>query len=344
MTDRRPVARQAGLLIVSFVATLAILSGLLAVISGRGRATGASPSPPPGPSAPGGVAIVPSAAPRTTSSPSSQSNWPTAATDPVLVGAGEIGECGPSGDEETAKLVDGIGGTVFTAGNNAYPNGTAGQYAMCYGTSWGRFEARTRPAVGNLDYQTDGALGYRGYFGPAATNADRKTWYSYDLGVWHVVVLDSTCAKIGGCDSASPEGQWLAADLAASKAHCTVAIWNQPRFSSGEHGDDVGVESFWQALYAVGADVVVNAHDHDFERFKPQTPAGVVDAARGIREFVVGTGGTPLGTFGHIKPNSEIRASVSQGVLKLTLHPAGYDWQFISTTGAFSDSGSATCH
>ena len=344
MTDRRPIARQAGLLIVSFIATLAILAGLLAVVSGRGRATAGSPSAPAVPAAAtgvGGVAIAPTPTRATTSSPSIE---PTAATDPVLVGAGEIGECGPSGDEETARLIDGIGGTVFTTGNNAYPNGTAGQYAMCYGTSWGRFEARTRPAVGNVDWLTEGALGYRGYFGPAASNADGKTWYSYDLGRWHVIVLDSTCAKIGGCDSASPEGRWLAADLAASRARCTVAIWNQPRFSSGEHGDDVDVEPFWQALYAAGADVIVNGHDHDYERFKPQTPAGEVGLEQGIREFVVGTGGTPLGTFGPSNPNSEIRVSVSQGVLKLTLHPQAYDWQFIPTTGSFSDSGSAPCH
>ena len=340
MTDRRSLARQAGLLIVSFIATLAILTGLLAVVSGRGRAPGSSP-PAPAVTTGGGVALLPTPPPGSVSSPS---NAPTTATDPVLVGAGEIGECGPSGDEETARLIDGIDGTVFTTGNNAYPNGTAGQYAMCYGTSWGRFVARTRPAVGNVDYQTEGALGYRGYFGPAATNADGKTWYSYDLGRWHVVVLDSTCARTGGCDGASPEGRWLASDLAASKAHCTVAIWNQPRFSSGEHGDDVDIEPFWQALYAAGADVVVNGHDHDYERFKPQTPAGEVDVEKGIREFVVGTGGTPLGAFGPSEPNSEIRVSVTQGVLKLTLRPQGYDWQFIPTTGSFSDSGSAPCH
>jgi acid phosphatase type 7 len=341
MTDGRSIARQAGLLIVSFIATLAILTGLLAVVSGRGRSPASSPPAAAVATGVGGVAVAPPSTPAVTSSPS---NAPTAPTDPVLVGAGEIGECGPSGDEETAKLIDGIDGTVFTTGNNAYPNGTAGQYAMCYGTSWGRFEARTRPAVGNVDYQTDGALGYRGYFGPAATNAEGKTWYSYDLGRWHVVVLDSTCAKIGGCDGASPEGRWLAADLAASKARCTVAIWNQPRFSSGEHGDDVDVEPFWQALYAAGADVVVNGHDHDYERFKPQTPAGELDLEKGIREFVVGTGGTPLEAFGPGKPNGEIRVSVTPGILKLTLRPQGYDWQFIPVTGSFSDSGSAPCH
>jgi hypothetical protein len=343
MTDPRPLPRQVGLLIVSFIATLAILTGLLAIVSGRGPRASTSPSGPP---VVGGAEVLPS--PRS-SSPGSMSAptatvQPTAATDPVLVGAGEIGECGPSGDEETAKLLDGIGGTIFTVGNNVYPNGSAGQYAMCYGTSWGRFESRTRPAAGNVDWQTEGALGYRGYFGPAATNADGKTWYSYDLGRWHVVVLDSTCARTGGCDGASPEGRWLATDLAANHARCTVAIWNQPRFSSGEHGNDLEVEPFWQALYSAGADIVVNAHDHDYERFKPLTPAGVVDIEKGIREFVVGTGGTPLGTFGPSKTNSDIRASVSQGVLKLTLHPGGYDWQFIPTSGAFSDSGSAPCH
>jgi acid phosphatase type 7 len=342
MTDPRPLARQVGLLIVTFVATLAILTGLLAVVSARKAPAVGTPSAPAVVVGAGGEAVLPTPSPASVTG--SSSGEPTAATDPVLAGAGEIGECGPSGDEETAKLLDAIGGTVFTAGNNAYPNGTAGQYAMCYGTSWGRFESRTRPAVGNVDYQTEGALGYLGYFGPAATNGEGKTWYSYDLGRWHVVVLDSTCSKIGGCDSASPEGRWLTADLAATHARCTVAIWNQPRFSSGEHGNDLEVEPFWQALYAAGAEIVVNAHDHDYERFKPQTPAGGVDIEKGIREFVVGTGGTPLGTFGPSKPNSDIRASVSPGVLKLTLHPAGYDWQFIPTTGAFSDSGSAPCH
>jgi hypothetical protein len=267
-----------------------------------------------------------------------------APSDPVLVGAGDIGDCASPGDEATAKLIEGIDGTVFTAGDNAYPSGTGEQFSQCYNPSWGQFRSRTRPAVGNHDWETKGAIGYLGYFGPAATNADGRTWYSYDLGTWHVIVLDANCVKVEGCDARSAQGRWLAADLAASTARCTVAIWHQPRFSSGEHGDDPGVAPFWDALYGASADVVINGHDHDYERFKPQTPAGAADFDRGVREFVVGTGGTPLRPFASNKPNSDIRAAVSFGVLKLTLHPTGYDWAFISTTGIFSDSGSASCH
>ena len=339
MTERRPFARQAGLLLVSFIATIAILTGLVALASGRQAAS----------SSPRGVAVA-SSAPTGSggSSPSSGAaaspSAPTVPSDPVLVGAGDIGDCASPGDEATAKLIEGIAGTVFTAGDNAYPDGTAEQFSQCYNPSWGQFRTRTRPAIGNHDWVTKGATGYLGYFGPAATNADGKTWYSYDLGRWHVIVLDSNCAKIEGCESTSPEGRWLAADLAASNARCTVAIWHHPRFSSGEHGDDPTVAPFWVALYAAGVDVIVNGHDHDYERFKPQIPAGAVDMQRGIREFVVGTAGAPLRNFARIAPNSDIRASVDPGVLKLTLHAGGYNWAFVSTTGMFSDSGSASCH
>jgi hypothetical protein len=346
MDNRRSIARDGGLLLAAFVATLILLAGLALGFGGKSPARTAGVTESAGPGqvvASSEVSAGQSGIGAATIAPPASGSG-TAPSDPVLVGAGDIGDCASPGDEDTAKLIEGIAGTVFTAGDNAYPSGTGEQFSQCYNPTWGQFRSRTRPAIGNHDWVTKGAIGYLGYFGPAATNRDGRTWYSYDLGGWHVIVLDANCAMVEGCDARSPQGRWLTADLAASTARCTVAIWHQPRFSSGEHGDDPQVAPFWDALYAAGADVVINGHDHDYERFKPQTPAGEADLDRGIREFVVGTGGTPLRSFASNQPNSDIRAAVSFGVLKLTLHPTGYDWTFISTNGIFSDSGSASCH
>jgi hypothetical protein len=186
--------------------------------------------------------------------------------------------------------------------------------------------------------------GYLGYFGDAARGPDGSSWYSYDLGSWHVVVLDSECAHVDGCEAESEQGRWLAADLAESDATCTIAIWHKPRFSSGEHGNDRSVGPFWTQLYAAGADVVVNGHDHDYERFAPQDPSGREDRRRGIRQFVAGTGGTPLRTFREPVANSELRAAVAHGVLEFTLRDGSYDWEFIAIDGAISDRGTASCH
>jgi hypothetical protein len=261
------------------------------------------------------------------------------AADPVLVGAGDIASCSSLGDEATAKLLDGIPGTVFTAGDNAYPNGTATEFANCYDPTWGRHKARTRPAPGNHDYYTPGASGYYNYFGAAAGDPT-KGYYSYNLGAWHVVVLNSNISMAAG----SPQERWLRADLAAHPAACTVAYWHHPRFSSGYHGNDSSVHPIWQALYDYGADVVLNGHDHNYERFAPQDPSGKRDTVRGIREFVVGMGGATLRAFRTIQPNSEVRNSDTRGVLKLTLHPTSYSWQFIPEAGkSFSDTGNAPC-
>jgi hypothetical protein len=234
---------------------------------------------------------------------------------------------------------------VFTAGDNAYENGSASDFADCYDPTWGRHKARTRPAAGNHDWQTQNAQGYRDYFGPAAVNAVGDTWYSYNLGAWHVVVLDANCSRVGGCGADSKQGTWLAADLAASDAACTLAIWHQPRFSSGdEHGNDPSVDPFWRALYSAGADVIVNGHDHDYERFAPQDPDANEDRARGLREFVVGTGGASLRGFDDPQKNSELRVATSPGVIAFTLHSHGYDWRWIPTEGTVTDTGSARCH
>ncbi len=173
---------------------------------------------------------------------------------------------------------------------------------------------------------------------------DGTTWYSYDLGTWHIVVLDSTCSAAGGCGLDSPQGRWLSSDLAASSATCTLAIWHHPRWSSGEHGNDSEVAPFWDALYRAGADIVVNGHDHDYERFAPQDPAGHEDRTRGIREFVVGTGGADLRPFLRQAANSEARFSVAHGVIRFTLYPGRYDWAFLATDSSVSDAGTAFCH
>ena len=263
--------------------------------------------------------------------------------DPVLVGAGDIADCGLDDDAATASLLDGIDGTVFTAGDNAYPDGTSEQFRTCYGSTWGRQLARTRPAPGNHDWDTRDLAGYLGYFGAAAAPAG-KSWYSYDLGAWHVIVLDSDCTSVGGCGPATDQGRWLATDLAASTAGCTLAIWHHPRFSSGEHGNDPSVAPFWTALYDAGADVVVNGHDHDYERFAAQDPDGRPDAARGLREFVVGTGGAALRSFPNPAANSERRNNTDHGVIRFVLHPTSYDWTFLPTSGGSADSGNAACH
>lgn len=258
----------------------------------------------------------------------------------VLVGAGDIAWCSSTGDEATAALLDGITGTVFTTGDNVYESGTPAEFANCYEPSWGRHRARTLPAPGNHDWRTTNAQGYRDYFG----FGPGPLWYSYNLAGWHVIVLDSNCDKVGGCGPGSPQHTWLLNDLAADTHACTVAIWHAPRFSSGAHGSSTATEAFWKALYQDGAELIVNGHDHNYERFAPQTPAAVADP-NGIRQFVVGTGGKTLRSFGSTVPNSEIRNSDTFGVLKLSLSPGQYSWRFLPAAGrTFSDAGSGTCH
>jgi hypothetical protein len=271
---------------------------------------------------------------------------PKASSVEVFVGAGDIASCVSSGDEETAALLDSIAGTVFALGDVVYPTGTAAEYKNCYAPSWGRHKTRTRPAAGNHEYGTRYASGYFGYFGRAAGDPS-KGYYSYDLGEWHIVVLNSNsnCTTIS-CAAGSTQEHWLRNDLAASRKRCTLAYWHHPRFNSGTvHGNDTAVAPFWNALYEANADVVVNGHEHVYERFAPQTPDALVDTARGIRQFTVGTGGRSHYSFLTIQPNSEVREENTFGVLKLTLRPTSYDWQFVPVAGAtFTDSGTGTCH
>jgi acid phosphatase type 7 len=260
----------------------------------------------------------------------------------VLLAAGDIAGCSTQGDEATAALIEGQPGTVATLGDNAYQLGSAREYG-CYDASWGKFKARTRPAVGNHEYATPGATPYFDYFG-AAAGPRGKGYYSYELGRWHVVVLNSNCAEVS-CEVSSPQGRWLRRDLAAHRTRCTLAYWHHPRFSSGLHGNDVTLQPFWQLLYRAGADVVLSGHDHDYERFAPQAPAGRVDLRRGIREFVAGTGGRSHYPILAPTPNSRAHNDDTFGVLKLTLSPRSYAWKFLPEAGkSFTDAGSAVCH
>ena len=269
------------------------------------------------------------------------------AQDAVLVGAGDIASCDDlSGAEATAKLIERIPGTVFAVGDLAYPDGSDEQFAKCYGPTWGRFKDRTRPAPGNHEYHSDGASGYVRFFGDLAGEPN-KAYYSYDLGGWHIIVLNSECIQVAGCGTGSEQGKWLQQDLAQHRTSCTMAYFHKPLFSSGlAHGNDPEVKPLWDILYHGGTDVVVNGHDHDYERFGPQDPNGKADSAHGIREFVVGTGGkNSHRKFGLTKPNSEVRRADTFGVLKLTLHPRSYDWEFVPEAGrTFSDHGSDRCH
>ncbi|MEI8333970.1 MAG: metallophosphoesterase [Chloroflexota bacterium] len=285
------------------------------------------------------VIAAPSAEPAETGVVPQEAAGPVA----VLVGAGDVGWCGTSGDEATAKLVAATAGIVIVAGDVAYPNGSTQDFAKCYDPSWGQFKARTRPAPGNHEYYTKGAAPYFAYFGTRAGKAGRG-WYSYDAGTWHVVVLNSECAAVGGCGVGSPQEVWLRKDLAAHPVACTVAYWHVPLFSSGPHGSDPRTKPLWQALYDAGAELVINGHDHDYERFAPMAPSGTLDVAHGIREIVVGTGGAPLYPFVRRTKNSEVKG-VAYGVVKLTLRPGAYSWEFLPVAGAsFRDAGSGTCH
>lgn len=266
--------------------------------------------------------------------------------DNVLLAAGDIATCNGDADERTARILDREPGTVAALGDVVYEQGTPAEFANCYDPTWGRHKARTRPAVGNHEYLTPDAAGYFGYFG-AAAGRPGEGWYSYDMpaGGWHVVVLNSNCGKVGGCHVGSPQERWLRADLAAHPARCTLAYWHHPVFSSGER-ERPEVLPLYQALYEARVEILLTGHAHQYERFAPQSPSRADDPTRGIRQFVVGTGGRSLQSdFGTVVPNSEVRNGTTHGVLKLTLLPGLYEWRFLPAGNqTFTDSGTDTCH
>jgi hypothetical protein len=282
-----------------------------------------------------------------------------ASGDPVVAAAGDIA-CDPAdsafaggaGDayrcqmRETSDLLATLPtlAAVLTLGDSQYEDNSYAAFMQSFDPTWGRFRALIHPATGNHEYLSHGAGGYFQYFGAAAGDPARG-YYSFDVGSWHLIALNSNCSQVAGCEAGSPQETWLRADLAAHPAACTLAYWHHPRFSSGRHGGTPATQPLWQALQEAGADLVLSGHDHDYERFAPQSADGVPDAARGIREFVVGTGGKNHGGFYAIAPNSEVRDDHTYGVFALTLHPTGYDWRFVPTPGSvFVDVGGGVCH
>jgi|tagenome__1003787_1003787.scaffolds.fasta_scaffold20913078_2 3',5'-cyclic AMP phosphodiesterase CpdA len=347
-TERRGISLVIAGLVAGAGAVL-LLVGLFVVLRPSSAAPGGGTSSAT-PSAPA-AAVAPSAS--ASAEPGSSTDGAAGSTEiptspsgaALLVGAGDIGRCDSTADDDTAALVERLPGAVFTLGDNAYDLGSKSNYAECLDPSWGRFKDRIRIAVpGNHDYGTKDASGYRDYFGATAVR-DGETWYSQEAGAWHVIVLDSDCDNVsGGCGPDSPQVRWLRDDLAAHTARCTMALFHHPRFSSGEHGNDDAVAPFWDALYAAGADLILNGHEHSYERFGPQDPAGHADDARGIVEIIAGTGGASLRGFHDPEPNSRVRSAIAHGVISLSLEASSWTWTFTSTDGSFSDSGAGTCH
>ncbi len=295
-----------------------------AIQCGGNSATGPTPppgSPPPGDPTPPGPTV------------------PPPPTSEIFVGAGDIAMCDQLDPaRQTGQLLSTIGGTVFVLGDNAY-FGSVRDYRDCYDQVWGREKGRTFPVPGNHEYDNGvGAAPYFNYFG---TNAGTPGlgYYSFPVGNWHAIALNSNLSTAEN----SPQGQWLKADLAANTSKCTIAYWHHPLFTSSQNGPQNFTRDFWRQLYAAGADVVMGGHDHVYERFAPQDPDGRPDPARGIREFVAGTGGAFLYTFPTIAANSQVRLRAF-GVLKLTLNADSYDWQFIQVGGAIGDFGTTQCH
>jgi acid phosphatase type 7 len=268
----------------------------------------------------------------------------------ILVGAGDIVGCqDPHGALATAKLIEKIPGTVFAAGDLVYDALTLAQFQSCYGRAWGKFKNRTRPALGNHEYRQRNAAPYFQYWTGRAGEPG-KGYYSYELGVWHVVVLNTNCdaIELGGCGSGSPQDVWLRQDLGEHRDSCIVAYGHHALFSSGifrSHAVHPELKRLWEDLHAAHADLVLAGHEHSYERFAPQDPEGRADPQHGIREIVVGTGGRSHDPLGLAGPNSEVRNYDTYGVLKLTLSPQGYTWEFIPEAGrTFRDSGSDVCH
>lgn len=257
----------------------------------------------------------------------------------TLLAAGDIAQCGLPGAAQTAELIEKIPGTVLAVGDLAYPKGTHADFARCYAPTWGRFKSRTLPVPGNHDYQTPNAAGYFDYFGKRAGEAG-KGYYSVDKGGWHIVALNSNI----DAGANSEQVKWLRDDLAGNRHTCILAFWHHPRFTSGYHGNDANTAVLWDMLYEAGASVVIAGHDHDYERFAPLNGKGQRDEKRGIRAFVVGTGGAKLYDFNFRTEVSEAWNANSWGVLKLELRVDGYDWEFMPAGGGtYRDAGSAKC-
>jgi hypothetical protein len=281
------------------------------------------------------VVTLGSGTPIPTAMPSASAT-PMASGDAVLVGAADIASCNRIWDEQTAQLLDGIPGTVFTAGDNAYSSGMYTEYVNCYEPNWGRQKSRTKPSPGNHEYLTSGAAGYFQYFN------NIPPYYAYDLGSWRIYSLDSEISV----SATSAQVTWLQNDLAANPRQCVLAYWHKPRWSSGStHGSTAAMQTVWQIFYNAGTELVINGHEHQYERFAQMNASGA-EVSQGLQEIVVGTGGgEALYPFGTPLTASQVCNNTTFGVLKLTLHETSYDWEFIPVAGStFTDRGSAPCH
>ena len=333
---------------VGFAPAAALILALTACGPGPSGAGTTTPSPTIAPTSTSGSQTA-TPAPTSTSTPTQS---PTPAADQVLLAAGDIAQCSQEGDEATAAiLAQHPDATVQTLGDNAYNSGTPRQFG-CFDDSWGVALDRMHPALGGHDYMTDGAAGYFDYFeealAPFAPTGTDPTqgWYAYDLGTWRIIVLNSICQHIGGCDAGSPQVAWLKAEIQTHPARCSLAVIHNPRFSSGRKGNKAAVQPLWEALQAGGVELVLSGDNHAYERLAPMTPTGR-KSPTGIRQFVVGTGGARNYLFseGEIHPNTEAGNDQTHGVLKLTLSADAYAWEFLPEAGkTFTDSGTQTCH
>jgi acid phosphatase type 7 len=320
----------------------------------------ASAGPRLAPPAPPAAPAAPAAAPVTAPAASPPAPPPS---DPVIAAAGDIA-CSPDNpnflggagtatacaQRRTSDLLVGRPLSALLAlGDLQYDVGTLSEFQGSFAPTWGRLDRILHPAAGNHEYQTAGAAGYFDFFngvgnatGPAGARGEG--FYSFDVGAWHLIALNSNCTDVA-CDAGSPQERWLRADLASHPVACTLAFWHHPRWSSGFHGNNPDTSALWNDLDAAGAEIVLSGHDHLYERFAPQTPSGRPDPAQGLREFIVGTGGADHHRLGVVQPNSEVRENATFGVLLLTLHPSGYDWRFLPEPGgAFTDQGTTACH
>jgi hypothetical protein len=257
----------------------------------------------------------------------------------TVAAAGDIAMC-DANSEATARLLDTISGTVLALGDLAYFTGSRENFRDCYHPTWGRHRDRTRPTPGNHEYETPAAAGYFEYFGPIA-GPPGLGYYSFNRGAWHLISLNSNVSASAG----SAQAEWLRADLIDHFGfRCVLAYWHHPLVSSGPNGDNPGMRDLWRILHQAGADLILTAHDHSYERFAPQDAELRADLVGGMRSFVVGTGGATPTPFFTAKPNSQFRLSGTFGVLKLMLHATGYDWEFVAAGGGVRDSGSDRCH
>ncbi len=296
----------------------------------------ATKAPPTATKVPPTVTPVP---PTATKVPAT-STPPPSGSDPIVLATGDSRTGCNSGATATANLLSQYpSSTLLLFNGDATDTGALSQFTDCFNTTFGKYKSQIRPVPGNHEYGTSGASGYFTYYG-AQAKPQGQSYYSFNTGAWHIVALNTEI----DVSATSAQLTWLKNDLAANRTQCTLAYWHEPRWSSGNHGNNTFVSALWQVLYDNNVDLIFNGHDHDYERFAPQNPAGAADNARGMRQFVIGTAGAPPYSFSSTQANSQVRMSGQYGAVQFTLHPSSYDWKWVGATGSFTDTGSTACH